>query len=355
MSFIQDRDDIEFIRETSDKALDFMSEYNIVPTPMNYEIWYTYSAGSDLALSGAINGLIGKATRFNTEICENLYQRFFSAEMSQAAIEESGQSIQKELVKILKTLKENGDSTSEYNSSLTGHMDYLENIKAGGEIAAILKNILADTQRMQEKSHKMEADLKSSSQEIQKLQSSLEAVRQESMTDMLTNIGNRKCFENELDRAFRDCEKHGKGLSLLIGDIDYFKLFNDTWGHQVGDQVLKAVAHIMKLRVGDKGIPARFGGEEFCVVLPETAISDALEMAEAIRDSVSQRSMKRKSTGERIGKITVSFGVAEYHSGDNKSEIIGRADEALYLAKKAGRNCIKSEFDLQQGKNRITA
>ncbi|WP_321391078.1 GGDEF domain-containing protein [Emcibacter sp.] len=348
MSFIQDRDDIEFIRETSDKALDLMSDYNIVPTPMNYHVWYTHSAGSDLALSGAINGLVGKATRFSTEICENLYQRFFSSELSQTAVEEAGQSIQKELVKIVKTLKESGESTTEYSTSLNDHLDSLENMQGGSEISVILKEILSDTRKMQERSQKMEADLKSSSQEIQKLQSSLEAVRQENKTDMLTNIGNRRCFEDRLDQAFRECEKNQKEMCLLIGDIDHFKQFNDTWGHQVGDQVLKAVAHVMKLRVGEKGTPARFGGEEFCVVLPDTTIEEAVEMADAIRESVSQRSMKRKSTGERIGKITVSFGVARYHQGDRKPEIIGRADEALYLAKKSGRNCVKTEFDLAQ-------
>ncbi|MFC7050755.1 GGDEF domain-containing protein [Emcibacter nanhaiensis] len=348
MSFIQDRDDIEFIRETSDKALDQMSEYNVVPTPMNYHVWYTHSAGSDLSLSSTINSLIGKTTRFSSEICENLYQRFFSGEMTQSALEEAGQSIQKELVKIAQTLKESGDSTSEYSSSLTGHMDNLENIEAGSEISAILYQILADTRRMQEKSQKMEADLKASSQEIQKLQSSLAAVRQENMTDMLTNIGNRKCFENELDHAFKECEANQTGMSLLIGDVDHFKKFNDTWGHQVGDQVLKAVAHVMKLRIGEKGTPARFGGEEFCVVLPDVEIAEAVELADAIRESVSQRSMKRKSTGERIGKITVSFGVAEYRAGDRKSDIIARADEALYLAKKSGRNLVKAEIDLEQ-------
>ena len=348
MSFIQDRDNIEFIRETSDKALDQMSEFNVVPTPMNYHVWYTHSAGSDLALSGAINGLIGKATRFSTEVCENLYQRFFSGEMTQSALEEAGQSIQKELVKIVKTLKDSGDNTSEYSSSLTGHMDNLENLEAGSEISAILQQILADTRRMQERSQQMEADLKASSQEIQKLQSSLEAVRQENMTDMLTNIGNRKCFEDKLEHAFKDCESNQSGMSLLIADVDHFKKFNDTWGHQVGDQVLKAVAHVMKLRIGEKGTPARFGGEEFCVVLPNTEIGEAIELADAIREAVSQRSMKRKSTGERIGKITVSLGVSEFHAGDSKSDIIARADNALYLAKKSGRNCVKAEFDLEE-------
>ena len=103
----------------------------------------------------------------------------------------------------------------------------------------------------------------------------------------------------------------------------------------------------MKLRVGDNGTPARYGGEEFVIVLPGLSLDEATALANAIRESVAMRSMKRKSTGERLGKITVSFGIAQLRKGDSKSHILERADNALYLAKNSGRNCVKTERDLE--------
>ena len=294
MSFIQDRDDIEFIRETSDKALDMMAAHNIVPLPMNYHIWYTYSSGEDLALSQLIDGMVAKNKNFSREVCENLYERFFSGQAAQSAVTEAGQSIQKELAKIAQTLKESGDSTSAFSISLKDHLGSLAKIDGGRELMEILAAIVQDTKTMQEKNLKMEAELKASSQEIQKLQNNLKAVQQENLTDMLTNIGNRKCFEEKFDEAFKRCSASGENMCLVIGDIDFFKRFNDTWGHSVGDQILKAVAHVMKLRVGDNGTPARYGGEEFVIVLPGLSLDEATALANAIRESVAMRSMNAR-------------------------------------------------------------
>lgn len=128
-------------------------------------------------------------------------------------------------------------------------------------------------------------------------------------------------------------------------DIDHFKRFNDTHGHQVGDQVLRLVAKTLTdcVRAGD--LPARYGGEEFAVVLPKTGIQVARPIAERIRTTLAARKIIRRNTGEGLGGITISIGAALYHPGETPAALVARADSALYAAKRQGRNRLVVEGD----------
>ena len=132
-------------------------------------------------------------------------------------------------------------------------------------------------------------------------------------------------------------------MSLLIIDIDYFKKFNDTFGHQIGDQVLKLLAQTLTSSIKGQDLAARFGGEEFCVILPGTGVDNAVKLAEIIRNKVGKKQVKNRKTGESMGQITVSVGVAEFSYGEPLSQLILRADEAMYTAKRTGRNRVVSQ------------
>jgi diguanylate cyclase len=158
------------------------------------------------------------------------------------------------------------------------------------------------------------------------------------MTDALTGLANRKLFDVEFYRMVNEAHNNKRPLSLLMVDIDYFKSFNDTYGHQVGDQVLKLVARTLKDGVKGRDLPARYGGEEFSVVLPETEVEGAIKLANTLREAVAAKEILNRSTGERLGKITMSVGAAQLAANEKTAELIERADAALYKAKHAGRN-----------------
>jgi diguanylate cyclase len=132
-------------------------------------------------------------------------------------------------------------------------------------------------------------------------------------------------------------------LSLLIADIDHFKKFNDTFGHQVGDKVLRTVGRSLKDGVKGRDTAARYGGEEFAVILPQTPMSGALAVAEQIRGGLAGRKLVDKRSGDDYGRVTLSIGAAEYRSGESAADLIGRADAALYRAKENGRNRVEPE------------
>jgi diguanylate cyclase len=134
-------------------------------------------------------------------------------------------------------------------------------------------------------------------------------------------------------------------MALMLTDIDHFKAFNDTFGHLTGDQVLRLVALAMKQNVKGQDIAARYGGEEFAVILPGTTLRAALTVADHVRRAVMTKELMKRSTGEHLGRVTVSIGVAAFKKGETAQSLIERADNCLYAAKRAGRNRVISETD----------
>lgn len=154
-------------------------------------------------------------------------------------------------------------------------------------------------------------------------------------TDKLTGAANRQVFEEYFHQALDKANLSQTPISVLLVDIDHFKKVNDSYGHSIGDLVLKTVTNLLRSQLKQQDILCRWGGEEFLVLLPEMDLSHAAELAERFRDSISQRELK--VNGVHIA-ITVSIGVAEYQKLEPAEDLIKRADLALYQAKEAGRN-----------------
>lgn len=345
--FLSDGDK-EFIWSNSDATVNKMTEFEVLPTPKNYHLWYTYSAQSDLNLTKVVDGLVAKNMPFSEELNEKLYEKFFAAEKELKTIVETGATFQKELAKIVSVLKEAGDDTSEHTQSLMDHMDKLSDFEGSNELKDIIKVVISDTDNIKQQSQKLETKLEESTLKIEGLQTNLDNARIESRTDALTNIGNRKFFEEKIAEYMSNFEKDGEELCLILCDIDFFKKFNDNYGHQIGDQVLKVVAHVIKKELGLQGSAARYGGEEFAILLPKANLSDGIELAEKIRSVISQRIIKNKNTGANFGRITMSFGVANASRGITAEQLIQKSDSALYLSKSSGRNMVQSELELDQ-------
>jgi diguanylate cyclase len=168
-------------------------------------------------------------------------------------------------------------------------------------------------------------------------------VRKESLTDPLTGISNRKAFDADLKDAMDKARQTNEPLCLLMCDIDHFKAFNDTWGHTTGDQVLRLVGGCLSENVKGRDTAARYGGEEFAVILRNTVLADAVSLANQIRLYVERKKLVKKSTGDILGTISISVGVAQFSREDTQVLFIQRADKCLYAAKGAGRNCVVSD------------
>ena len=338
----------EFSAQTSKASLELMSLHNVHPIPENYQLWYTHAAQSDLNLSRTLERVISKNIPFNDAMNRQLHDKFFSQEKQSNAIKETGATFQTEMAKIINIIKDVGQNTNTHTDALSQHIESLSDFDGSDELKDVIQLILNDTNTIKEQSSKLESKLMESTGKISALQENLENARLESRTDALTNIGNRKYFDEQLQEHIDRLKMEGEEFCLILSDIDFFKKFNDTYGHQIGDQVLKVVAHVIKNGTGEVAFPARYGGEEFAILVPKSNLDGASILSELVRKTISTKSIKNKSTGENFGKITMSFGIAQARTSEPAEDIIARADAALYLAKENGRNRVQDENDLLQ-------
>jgi diguanylate cyclase len=191
--------------------------------------------------------------------------------------------------------------------------------------------------------------LKETTEELETLQKEFEQAKTASLVDFLTGVANRKAFDDTLAKCASEASTDKSDLCLLLIDIDHFKKFNDDYGHIVGDEVLKFVTKKTKEIVRGRDFLARFGGEEFVVILPQTPLSGAKTVAENIRSFFSEAKLTAVATSKKLGKVTVSIGAALYRPGEPVETFINRSDQALYFAKNSGRNCVATESDLADG------
>lgn len=313
--------------------------------PRNYEIWYVYATGYNAPLNKIINETLARNGKLTEADLEQIYDTYLSHIKTTERIDKVGARVIGEIDDVVAVLSEALGITGAYDTSLSGATEQLSSAKSRDQIKAIVEALLRSTGEMRETNKALEDRLTLSKNEISNLQQSLEAIRAESLTDPLTGLGNRKYFDRMIDMAVQGALASGEPLSLLLLDIDHFKSFNDSYGHLTGDQVLRLVGMSLKQTIKGQDITARYGGEEFAVVLPNTALRQALTVADHIRRAVMAKELKKKSTGEILGRVTISVGVSMLKQGDDTETLIDRADACLYAAKRNGRNRVVCEVD----------
>lgn len=330
-------------KELGYSALRDMEQHSVAANPNNYTIWYMYESGRDPELSRTIESLLASQEGLTPERTEELYSKFFGTGHGEDLVNRTSDEITGALQQLLEHVGEAGDDASRYSQQLHNFTGDLAHAGSKEELRALVSGVLRETRNMQQRNKKLEERLSDSSSHINDLSQRLEDVRREALTDALTGIANRKAFDLSLQTCVNSTIEDGENLCLVMVDIDHFKGFNDQHGHQMGDQVLRLIGHTLKLSVKGQDTPARYGGEEFAIILPNTKLADAVVLAERIRKTVANKRVTKKNTGEALGKITLSLGVAQLRPGEPLSDLISRADEALYAAKRGGRNQVVSE------------
>jgi diguanylate cyclase len=314
-------------------------------TPRNYEIWYSYATGYNPSLNQMINELLARNGTLTEADLERIYSTFFSPTRITERIDKVGSRVADEISQVMAMIEAAAGSAMNYSENLADITEKIGGVKDRDSLRIIVESLVQTTNDMQMTNQSLEQKLNASKAEISQLQQNLEMVRHESLTDPMTGLSNRMYFDEALERAIADATARGEPLSLLMIDIDHFKRFNDSYGHLTGDQVLRLVAASLKQNVKGQDIAARYGGEEFSVILPNTALRSAVTVGDHIRRAAMSKELMKRSTGEHLGRITISVGAATLHRGDTPQSLIERADACLYAAKRNGRNRVICETD----------
>jgi len=316
------------------KALEKIDQLNLPSSPHFYELWYRYF-DADPEITRAINTHQGE---LNEVACQSFYNRFLSAAASDGAVRKVSDQVTTSIAELVGMLKSAGTATAEYNTSLSGVNDSIGKAASIEDLSGVISGIVQETRKMLTKNHELEEHLASSATKVTELKQYLETVKKEASTDSLTGIANRKAFDKRLAECIDEAAEQHAPMTLMMVDIDFFKKFNDTYGHPAGDQILRLVARTLVSNVKGQDMAARYGGEEFAIILPATPVAAGMRVAEVLRKAVESKEVTNKVSNQTLGSISISVGVAELTPGEDPAALLERADKALYEAKKTGRN-----------------
>lgn len=342
-------EDFQKALEFSNAAVKLLKDSRLPLHPRNYTLMYAYFSDQSPTLRQEFEQALSGNKTLTQATLSSLYHKHFGGDAEAQFILDASETIESTLKNLLLQLDEAGHNNRGYSQALQAFSGSIDpgSLKVSGldHLRASLVAVLSETKKMQAHTMELEGRLSNTNNVIVDLRENLDQIRQEAFTDALTGVANRRSLDAKLAEMMSTATADGTPLSLIMADIDHFKKFNDTYGHPIGDQVLKLVARTLKDCVRGQDIVARYGGEEFALLLPNTSLEGAYAVAENIRTTLSTKKLTRKATGDSLGVISISLGIALFRPGEPESGLIDRADQGLFLSKTNGRNrtsCIES-------------
>ncbi|SDU43006.1 GGDEF domain-containing protein [Desulfobacula phenolica] len=328
-------------------ALNYITKHNLPATPVNYAVWYEYVSGKNIKLKKAIDHSLKNASPINNGKVEGLYQKYV-VDGDRIVISNLLTKISLMLKDISNHVSETEEDLAENGKSLNDLAVQINDAKNFNEIRCIVDQMLAETKGLLQSGKRLQTRMKISSEDLKQLQQELEKSQQEAQTDALTGLINRRGLEKKLEIERIRAKQNDLPFSIIMVDIDYFKRVNDTFGHLVGDSLLRGISQILKTHLRKNDIAARYGGEEFLIILPETGIKGATTVAKKIQKTLATKEWKLRKSGETMGKITVSMGISLYRMNEPETSLIKRADDALFMAKNNGRDQIVAQKEQEK-------
>jgi len=330
----------EEAKKIAAEAFSRLDRENLPASPDLFELFYNYYSGAHSEIVRSIDIMVSQNFELTLERCKELHKRNLRSDKSSETLAKAEQIVGETLTDV----DEMFDSVKASNADVTGSMDSingdLSNAVEPDQLKNIIVNIMSEAQKMVSENQSLEQKLEKSSSKMQELKTEMETVREEAYTDSLTNIPNRKKFELESVRLVSEAQDNSEDLSIIFMDIDHFKSFNDAYGHQIGDQVLRLVARSLQEGLKGQDIACRYGGEEFVILLPKTSSEGAAKIANILRQTIKSKEIRNRKTGEVLTRVTISAGVSQFKPEDEIQAWVDRADKSLYQAKRKGRDCV---------------
>ena len=327
------------------KALRLLEIQGVPATPENYIIFYIYLSGENKGLTEMVRKHFEACLPWTQETTAKVFKLLFSPG-SNMEFFHCREAISRELREmadgIVQETRSTADLADKSSRVIKNKLDIVDRNPCLGQVK--LDEVITELRSLSELSDRLGGSLRLKTGRLQEFAEKLTQMERIALTDELTQLANRRAWNTVLGEAFEKFKSDHKPLVLLIADLDDFKVINDTYGHSVGDEALRAVARIMIAGLRGEDFPARFGGEEFVALMPATDLAGGARVAERLRRAIADT--KFTVRGNAI-TITASFGLAAFNPNDSGTEqILNRADQALYLAKSRGKNQICSEKDL---------
>lgn len=298
--------------------------------------WVVELLGAGVGFACGVAAILGlQLVAPSARICGAQGTRTLSVE----EIESSGKRLSAQLADAIGDFERHKDSTGRYAKALNQGHSRLADANDPNLIRSVTLFLLQENEKMERANTSYQRQLEDSSRQLEALRAELAHTKEQSERDALTNLYSRRYFDEALARHVAKAQRDLRDLSLIMADLDHFKAINDTHGHLIGDDLLKKFASLLVEHASDVDCVARFGGEEFAIIMPTASLHGASSLAERLRKKLESARWKKKD-GDPIGLVTASFGVAQLKLNETPTSLIERADAKLYESKRAGRNRI---------------
>lgn len=326
-------------QDVSYQVLEKLQALKVNANPIHFLLIYEWMIKSDPYFAEQID-LALSLKAYNDDTAFQLFHQAMALILNRSLPSEDFNLIINNLLENMNQwLQESAQNSAEIEDGLS----FIEKQDLSQELLdRFKKQVLPAIQSQQNKTSTLTSSITATQQEIKRLKYELEKVTQISVTDELTNIPNRRGFNQKIQSIIEEAQEQQTSFALLVLDIDLFKKINDTYGHLLGDSILRYLARFLNNETKGKDLVARIGGEEFVVALPNTNYDSAIRVAEQMRSKLFSKKLNIKSADHPIS-VSVSLGVASYQMGESLETLFDRADKALYRAKNSGRNKVVGE------------
>ena len=319
------------------QVIALMGQHDAPFNPISFTVWYEFVSGMNAWLKQAVAEALLAEKRLSGATLLRLYQEGV-AEVDPSAMYKIANELQQTMAGMGEQASRTAQRAGQFDKQLQGLNTALGTSDAD-DMTSLISQTREGTALMRSSVGELEQQVAASRSEIARLQGELVRVRDEVLLDPLTQVLNRRGFDEKLAAMVSAVPEPGRVHGLIMLDIDFFKQVNDTHGHVMGDRVLQAIGEVLRSCVTDKTQSvARFGGEEFAVLLPNVSMDQALKLAALVHQRTRAMRIRDRRTKEVVLSVTVSGGVAVMQPGDDAQRLIDRADTALYQSKKAGRD-----------------
>ncbi len=327
----------------AEEALGHARHHRSPPRPSVYEVWYNYAAGGDKDLRARVDAA-SRGGAVDLDTIEQIYEEHFLQKRLAQGMARISDDLDSGLQEALALIRDGLGSSRTYLASLEKAREQIAGASRNHDAKRVVMQLLQISREHAEQTESVGDELARARAQVEEMKRELRRLRDSAYLDHLTQIANRRHMDEVLEREITEARRHHWPLCFALGDLDRFKQLNDTYGHQVGDAMLKHFAALLRNNIKGQDTAARFGGEEFAVIFPRTALYGAAHITDRIREMLHQTEFVLSRDQSKIGPVTVSFGVTQLRPDDDMASLVRRADIMLYAAKSKGRNRVETDM-----------
>ena len=324
-------------------AFDLIEQYGTPPAPRTYSIWYAYAANAPEAVVAEVDALLAEQGDLNADQINDIYEAHLSRSPQQENNERVSQAIEASLNEVSEMISKTNTETDAVREKLSGVGAKIGTRPKRRDVELIFEQLMETNSQMSSMTESLATELAKSQEQVRQLNEEFQVIKKQSRTDALTDVANRRAFNERLARVHAHAQKSGEPYALALIDLDKFKQINDTYGHPIGDEVLAQLARLMVKNIEESDFAARIGGDEFAVIFPGQPAHDAYHSLVAMKLQLENLHFSEELNRDSRHKVTFSCGISEFKKSRSIEEMMEAADKQLLKAKGISRNHISVE------------